>query len=117
MAFKKEYAKAMLYHDLPHEEGERLANMLPKQPFACFSTPTHWDPFHDPNFHGTFGYIFTEADRIVPLEAQRQYAQRASIETTYVLKDSSHSPHIERPRELADVVLGLVKTIVDKKDT
>lgn len=107
----------MLYHDLPDEEGERLANMLPKQPFACFYTPTHWDPFHAPEFQGTFGYIFTEADRIVPLEAQREYAQNAAVGTTYLLKGSSHSPHIEQPEELVDVVLDLVKTIMDKKDT
>lgn len=114
VAFKKAYAKAMLYHDLPDEEGERLADMLPKQPYACFSTPTHWDPFHDPNFAGKFGYIFTEADRIVPMEAQRGYARIAEIDTTFLLKDSSHSPHIERPEELAGVVLGMVSTIMNK---
>lgn len=107
----------MLYHDLPDEEGERLANMLPKQPFACFSTPTHWDPFHNPDFQGMFGYIFTEADRIVPIEAQHGYAQKAAVEATYLLKDSSHSPHIEQPEELAGVILNLVKRITDKKGT
>ncbi|KAK7746096.1 hypothetical protein SLS62_009556 [Diatrype stigma] len=116
VALKKEYAKALMFHDLPDEESERLANMLPKQPLVCFATPNHWDPFDDPYFQGTFGYIFTEADRLIPLEAQRGFAQRASVEATHVLEGSSHSPHLERPGELADVVLGLVKTINDKKE-
>ncbi|KAI1455922.1 alpha/beta-hydrolase [Annulohypoxylon moriforme] len=114
VGFKKEHAKTMVFHDLPEEQGETLASMLPKQPYACFSTPARWDPFNDPSFQGTFGYIFTEADRIIPLEAQRKYVETARIDKTYLFKDSSHSPHIERPDELVDVVLDLVKDIISK---
>lgn len=103
----------MVFHDLPDDEAERLANLLPKQPYACFSTPTHWDPYKDPNFQGILGYIYTEADRIVPFEAQRMYVQLAGIEKTHVLKDSSHSPHIEQPQQLARVVLQLVRAIAE----
>ncbi|RYP60159.1 hypothetical protein DL769_008252 [Monosporascus sp. CRB-8-3] len=113
VAFEKERAKAMLFHDLPDEEAERLANMLPKQSYVCLSTPTHWDPYQDPNFQGTFGYIFTEADRIVPLEAQQMYVRMAAIEKTHLLKESSHSPHIKRPEELAEAVLNLVGAIAE----
>ncbi|CAG8958823.1 hypothetical protein HYFRA_00011774 [Hymenoscyphus fraxineus] len=103
-------AREMLFHDLPEEEATRLANALPAQPYACFSSPVHYDPYSDPMFSKKFGYIFTEADRILPLEAQRMYAEMAGAET-FMLKDSSHSAHIERPGELADATIELVKTI------
>ncbi|KAM7201205.1 hypothetical protein V8F20_004951 [Naviculisporaceae sp. PSN 640] len=115
VSFDKASAKAMLFHDLPDQEAEKLADMLPPQPYACFSTPAHWDPYHDSNYKGKLGYIFTEADRIVPLEAQRMYVQMGGIEKTRMLEGSSHSPHIERPGELADVVLDLVKEIIAEK--
>ncbi|KAK6833346.1 alpha/beta-hydrolase [Apiospora arundinis] len=61
VGFREAAAKAMLFHDLPDEEAERLAGVLPKQPLTCFWTPVRWDLYHDPNFEGCLGYIHTEA--------------------------------------------------------
>ncbi|KAJ4303247.1 hypothetical protein N0V90_002140 [Kalmusia sp. IMI 367209] len=107
VAFKKDHAKAMLFHDLSDEEAERFADALPKQPWACFSTTAQWDPFTDPHFAGTVGYIYTEADRILPYEMQKLFAQQAHADKSTVLEGSSHSPHIERPNELASIAIGL----------
>ena len=101
----------MLFHDLPDDEAERLADALPKQPWACFSTVAQWDPFDDVHFAGTIGYIYTEADRILPYEMQKLFAQVAHAEKSRVLEGSSHSPHIERPGELASMVVDLVEEI------
>jgi hypothetical protein len=100
----------MLFHDLPEDEAIRLANALPAQPYACFAAPVQYDPYGDPMFSKLFGYIFTEADIILPLEAQKRYAETAGA-VTVTLKDSSHSAHIERPGELADATIDLVRTI------
>ncbi|KAK8034592.1 hypothetical protein PG993_009587 [Apiospora rasikravindrae] len=115
VGFKKAAAKAMLFHDLPDVEGDRLADLLPKQPFTCFSTPVQWDPYHDPNFKGLIGYIHTEADRILPLERQQHYVKSAGIENTYIMKNMSHSPHHEQPDLLAKVVVDMMKTIIQGK--
>ncbi|KAI0910922.1 hypothetical protein F4823DRAFT_588111 [Ustulina deusta] len=115
VGFKKDAAKAMLFHDLPDEEANKLADMLPKQPFTCFSTPVSWDPYHDPNFKGMLGYIYTEADRILPLAAQRGYVETAAIELTYMLENSSHSPHHEQPDVLAQVVIDMCKAITERE--
>ncbi|KAK7987216.1 hypothetical protein PG996_006182 [Apiospora saccharicola] len=111
VGFKKTAAKAMLFHDLPDEEADRLAGLLPKQPFTCFSTPVQWDPYRDPCFKGILGYIFTESDRILPLEKQEQYVKSAGIENTYMMKNMSHSPHHEQPDLLAKVIIDMMKTI------
>ncbi|GAW24123.1 hypothetical protein ANO14919_137040 [Xylariales sp. No.14919] len=111
VGFKKGAAKAMLFHDLPDDEANRLADMLPKQPLTCFSTPAHWDPYHDPNFKGKLGYIYTEADRALPLAIQEAFVETAAIGFTYVLKNSSHSPHHEQPGVLAQVVLDMINAI------
>ncbi|KAM7195034.1 hypothetical protein V8F33_006903 [Rhypophila sp. PSN 637] len=116
VSFDKPSAKAMLFHDLPDEEADKLAGMLPPQQYTCFSTPAHWDPFHSPYFKGKIGYIFTEADKIVPMEAQKMYVQTGGIDKTRILKGSSHSPHLERPGELADTVLDLAKDIMEAKE-
>ncbi|KAH9986046.1 alpha/beta-hydrolase [Xylariaceae sp. FL0662B] len=113
--FKKEQAKAMLFHDLPDDEANRLADLLPPQPFTCFSTPVTWDPYGDPNFKGLLGYIHTEADRIVPLELQERYVKSAGINRTYMMKNSSHSPHHEQPDVLAQIVADMMQEIMGKK--
>ncbi|KAK8065915.1 hypothetical protein PG997_012662 [Apiospora hydei] len=115
VGFKKAAAKAMLFHDLPDEEADRLADLLPKQPFTCFSTPVRWDPYRDTNFQGLLGYIHTETDRILPLEKQKHYVGSAGIETTYMMKDMSHSPHHEQPDLLARVVVSVMRTIREGK--
>jgi phytoene dehydrogenase-like protein len=112
VAFKKDHAKAMLFHDLPDEEAERFADALPKQPWACFSTKAQWDPFNDPQFAGTFGYVYTEADRILPYEMQKLFAQAVHADKSTMLEGSSHSPHLEMPSELASIVIGLVNEIM-----
>ncbi|GAP85017.1 hypothetical protein SAMD00023353_3900560 [Rosellinia necatrix] len=112
VAFKKDYAKAMLFHDLPDEEADRLAESLPKQPFACFITPVSWDPYGDPNFKGLMAYIHTGADRIVPLELQKKFVKTAGINLLYMMENSSHSPHHEQPEVLAGVVIDLLNQII-----
>ncbi|ESZ91290.1 hypothetical protein SBOR_8324 [Sclerotinia borealis F-4128] len=104
-------AREMLFHDLPDDEANRLANALPKQPYASFAAPMLYDPYNDPSYKGKLGYIFTEADRIVPIVAQEMYAKQAGATETAVLKDSSHSPHLERPGELADATIEVVEKI------
>lgn len=112
MAFDKQFAKEMLFHDLPDAEAEKIAAILPKQPFTCFTTPVHWDPYHDSNFRGKLGYIFTDRDSILPLEVQEMYVRMGGVEKTRLLENSSHAPHVEKPDELAEMVLDLVKEIL-----
>ncbi|KAK8043926.1 hypothetical protein PG994_012764 [Apiospora phragmitis] len=115
VGLKKAASKAMLFHDLPDEEADRLAGLLPKQPFTCFSTPVQWEPYRDLNFQGLLGYIHTEADRILPLERQKHYVEIAGIEHTYMMENMSHSPHHEQPGLLAKVVVDMMKTIYERK--
>ncbi|KAF2492667.1 alpha/beta-hydrolase [Lophium mytilinum] len=107
----KQQAKSMLFHDLPDEEAERLANALPRQPYSCFALPVHYDPYDDPNFQGTFGYIFTEADRVLPYELQQKFVEIGGIKKTMILKGSSHSPHLEQPVQLVDRLVELLGAI------
>ncbi|KAK7215786.1 hypothetical protein V2G26_003789 [Clonostachys chloroleuca] len=111
VGMRKAYAKQVLFNDLPEEEGERLANMLPKQSITCFTTPVHWDPYQDPNFKGKLGFIYTGADRIFPIEAQRQAVSKAEIKHAYLLEGSSHSPHLEHPEHLAGLTIDIVRDI------
>lgn len=101
----------MLFHDLPEEEAERLASLLPKQPYACFSTPVQWDPYRDDSFRGCFGYILTETDRILVPELQRMRIDIPGFQNTVVLKGSFHSPHIEIPQKLAETTIELLDII------
>ncbi|PSN61564.1 alpha/beta-hydrolase [Corynespora cassiicola Philippines] len=108
---RKTHAKAMLFHDLPDEEADRLANALPSQPFSCFALPVPYDPYDDPNFRGSFAYILTDADRIIPYELQQEYVEIGGIKKTMVLGGSSHSPHLELPVQLVDHLVGLVNEL------
>lgn len=108
---RKPHAKAMLFHDLPDEEANRLADALPKQPFSCFALPVLYDPYDDPNFQDSFAYIFTDADRIIPYELQQEYVKIGGIKKTMVLERSSHSPHLEQPVQLVDDLVGLLNEL------
>ncbi|KAF2637934.1 alpha/beta-hydrolase [Massarina eburnea CBS 473.64] len=111
VSFHKDHAKVMVFHDLPPEEAERLASSLPKQPASCFSEPVHWDPYEAESFQGRLGYIYTEADRILPLDFQKRFVQTAGIKHTAMLEGCSHSPHIEMPKKLAETVIGMLDTL------
>lgn len=101
----------MLFQDLPNDEAERLSNALPKQSYTSFSAPMLYDPYSDPFYKGKCGYIFTEADSIVPLATQKLYAKQIGATETVLLKDCSHCPHVERPDEVADATIEIVGTI------
>ncbi|KAF2800541.1 alpha/beta-hydrolase [Melanomma pulvis-pyrius CBS 109.77] len=111
VVIRKTHAKAMLFHDLPDEEADRLAEALPQQPFSCFALPVLYDPYDDPNFQDSFGYIFTDADRIIPYELQQKYVQIGGIKKTMVLEGSSHSPHLEQPVQLVGNLVGLLEEL------
>ncbi|KAF2262721.1 alpha/beta-hydrolase [Lojkania enalia] len=116
VTMSKSHAVAMLYHDLPIEDAEKFAVTLPRQPYSCFSLPVHWDPYDDPHFKGTFAYIFTDADRILPYNLQQQYVDIGGIQKTLVLQGSSHSPHLEQPAELVKYAEDLLKQITENED-
>ncbi|KAM7202697.1 hypothetical protein V8F33_002623 [Rhypophila sp. PSN 637] len=40
---------------IPDEEANRLVERLSPQPYYCFTTPAHWDPYHSPAFRGKIG--------------------------------------------------------------
>lgn len=101
----------MLFPDLSDEEAEPLVAALPEQPYSSFAVPLLYDPYSDPMFTNSIGYIFTEADRVIPLVAQEMYAKTASASANIMLAGSPHSPHVERPAELADTTIDLVKKI------
>ncbi|KAF2200390.1 hypothetical protein GQ43DRAFT_489525 [Delitschia confertaspora ATCC 74209] len=114
VAITKSHTKEVLFHDLPEPEAERLSSLLPAQPYACFSTLVQWDPYDDPAFQACFAYIYTEADRIVPMEVQRVYVETTGVKRTCVLEGSSHSPHIKRPGTVAEMVVGLLEALLGR---
>lgn len=93
--------------------AEKMAAILPKQPAACFMTPTHYDPYHDPYFQGKLAFIYNGADRVFPIQGQRAAVKGVGITRTHLLENASHSPHMEYPEKLADIVLGLVEEITN----
>ncbi|KAF2462853.1 uncharacterized protein BDR25DRAFT_386094 [Lindgomyces ingoldianus] len=106
-------AKEMLYHNMPDDEAQRLAGVLPKMPIVCFVSKLEYDPFGDEWYNGAFGYVFCGGDRMLPLEAQKMYAERAGVTRSRELKESSHSPHLEQPKELAEAVVAVLEDIIE----
>ncbi|CAI6243242.1 unnamed protein product [Periconia digitata] len=106
-----DHAKVMLFHDLPDAEADSLAAALPQQPYECFAQPVQWDPYDDEAFRSRFGYIYTEADRILPMRVQQGFAKAGGIQHTIVLKGASHSPHIEMPHRLAETAVSMLETL------
>jgi pimeloyl-ACP methyl ester carboxylesterase len=52
-------------------------------------------------------YQVSESDRIIPLDAQRQFAQRMNATTISV--NSSHASPVSHPDEIAQLILDAAK--------
>lgn len=105
-------AKELLYHDLLETEAEERVKALPAMPIACFMSKASYDPYDDEWYKGAFGYVFCAQDRMLPYEAQKMYADQAGVIRSRVLENRSHSPHLEQPRVLAQLVIDIIGELI-----
>ena len=109
-------ARERLFHDFSDEEAKRLVDSLPKMPIASFTSQAEYDPFEDEWYKGLFGYVFCGSDKMLPIEAQRVYAERAGVAVRVEKPGFSHTAHLEEPEELVECVLNVLKELVADED-
>jgi pimeloyl-ACP methyl ester carboxylesterase len=98
-----ELAPAALYGDCPPADVERAVGLLRLQHGKTLSTPPGVAAWRE----RPTTYVVCGADRAVPPSLQRSMAARIPDVAIVEWPDSSHSPFLSRPAEVADLLVAL----------
>ncbi|KAL7922861.1 hypothetical protein ACQKWADRAFT_312752 [Trichoderma austrokoningii] len=82
-------ADKYMYHNTL-DADKWIAKVKP-QAFTSVNTPISYSPLVDPNYKGLSGYIFCGIDRVLPLEAQKYFADLSEITNTVTVEAASHA--------------------------
>lgn len=93
-----EGASAYFYHDCSPEDQQWAFERLTPQPFEPVSTPISAPSFWASNVPRSF--ILCTDDRSHPLQTDNEFMRRLGLQSCAAI-DSSHSPFLSKPRELA----------------
>jgi pimeloyl-ACP methyl ester carboxylesterase len=95
-----------------HEAFVQDANATEAETLAVVQKPAHQSLFTEPSgppawkHHPTW-FEVSENDRIIPPDAQRQFAQR--MNATTISLNSSHASLVTHPDEIAELILNATK--------
>lgn len=104
------------YHDVPEPRASQAAAaLLPHslQVFTWKSTPPAWA---DPVYAGRRVYIRCMQDFAAPLAWQDNMLEETGVDWDIRDMESSHSPFLSRPEELAAIVVGLAEDLREKSN-
>ncbi len=101
---KAEAYREAFYHDCSEEDLALCQSLLSKESIASVTTPLYLSA-------NRFGkvkkvYIYTTEDRAVTYGLQKNMVARIPVDQVYALQ-SSHSPFLSRPKDLADILLKI----------
>ncbi|KAH8701986.1 Alpha/beta hydrolase fold-1 [Talaromyces proteolyticus] len=94
-----------LYNDLPPAMQEHAISQLQPVNAASFEMPNSYEPWRDI----PCTYIFAEQDNCVPLPGQQYFVSLMGDAVATASLDTSHSPFLSKPRELAALVQRAVR--------
>lgn len=101
---KSEAIREAFYHDCADDEAMSWEALLTREPNAPVLTPLQ---LSDDRFGKVRKvYIHTTQDKAVSPALQEMMVKRTPVDSTFML-DAGHSPFFSKPKELADVLLGM----------
>lgn len=103
---------AVFYNDVSKpSSAEACAGLRPHSMNALMS-PSPPSAWADPEYAGRRAYIRCAQDRAIPVLAQDLMVQQSGVEWVVKGLDTSHSPFLSRPAELAACLAGLAEEFV-----
>ncbi|KAL6810286.1 hypothetical protein V8C43DRAFT_328175 [Trichoderma afarasin] len=104
-------ADKYMYHDIPTSDADKWIAKIKPQAFNSVNTAISYSPLADSNYEGSFGYIFCGNDRVLPLEAQKYYADISGIKNTVLVEAASHAFFVGTCEETVAATISLSKSI------
>jgi pimeloyl-ACP methyl ester carboxylesterase len=103
---------AYLNPEMFHEAFVQDANATEAETLAVVQKPAHQSLFAEPSGSPAWKQLPTwfevsESDRIIPPDAQRQFAQR--MNATTISLNSSHASLVSHPDEIAELILNATR--------
>ena len=92
----------VFYHDAPEEKKLKAVAALKPHSRNTLSSPSPPPGWADEGYNGRRGYIHTLQDRTIPVIAQKMMVQYSGVEWNIMEIDTSHSPFLVHPQQLAD---------------
>jgi hypothetical protein len=99
----------VFYADVPESIAFEAAAQLRPHSTNALMSPSPPPAWVDPEFSGRRAYIRCSEDKAVPAFLQDLMVQRSAVEWVIREFDTSHSPFLSRPAELAECLVGLVE--------
>ena len=104
----------VFYHDVPEEKKLKAVAALKLHSQKSFSSPSPPPGWADEDYEGRRGYIRTLQDRTIPTIAQKMMVQYSGVDWDIKEIDTSHSPFLVRPQQLADNIVEMATSFQAK---
>ncbi|KAL6793336.1 hypothetical protein GGI42DRAFT_346228 [Trichoderma sp. SZMC 28013] len=104
-------ADKYMYHDMPKTDADKWIAKIKPQAFNSVNTAISYSPLADSNYEGSFGYIFCGNDRVLPLEAQKYYANISGIKNTVLVEAASHAFFVGTCEETVAATVSVLEAI------
>jgi pimeloyl-ACP methyl ester carboxylesterase len=107
--------RELFYHDLPEEEGNYWVGRIEPQSLKSFMDPEGGKYYYAGWMDVPVWYLGTAEDKALPFEVQKMLvgmAKDAGGDFTVREVQSSHSPMLSKPKEVADFLLEAVAAFV-----
>lgn len=95
-----------LYHDVPEELAAKAMQMIRTHSTQTFVDKATYEPWND---NVNCAYIFCDQDRAVVPAYQELAIDRLGPDAPVYHIDTAHSPFLNKPKELADILVESAK--------
>ena len=103
--------KTTFYADVPEPLASEASNQIYGQSLASFNSPSGATHYGDKFYDNRRVYIHTNQDQALPPFAQDAFVANSGVAWKVQKLDTSHSPFLSEPAQLAFIVEQDVKVI------
>ena len=104
--------KTTFYADVIEPLASEAANQIYPQSLLSFNSPAGLDNYQDSAYDGRRVYLHTNQDQALPPFAQDLFVNGSGVTWDLVKLDTSHSPFLSTPENLASIVEEKVQTFI-----
>ncbi|MCJ1311313.1 hypothetical protein MMC25_004984 [Agyrium rufum] len=99
--------ESVFYADVPEALHTKVISTLRDQSQQSFTAGAGPVYYADPSYNGRRAYIRTADDQAIPAFGQDAMVQASGVEWITKKFDTSHSPFLSKPKELAETLVSL----------
>ncbi|KAL8990204.1 MAG: hypothetical protein Q9177_001079 [Variospora cf. flavescens] len=95
-----------LFNDVDRDTASRLVALLLPHANLAFESPAPKQAWTEPAYQGKRAFLRCTQDQALPSAVQDMFVQRSGLDLIVKDVDAGHEPHISRPSEVCEAVIG-----------